>query len=484
MKSVGIWVYVVGILMFGWGFCQLGYAFMDLHLPITIPFTEWGAFFGAEELFNDMQLFLAFGCMLAGVGMLAFKGWARILTIWIIWISAGFFFYIFILVGPLEFEEFFVQKFAVFFTMALILLWFFNQEQTRETLNSDPIKKKKRLIPFTTMLFFLVGIFVFIDLPDQLPRVFEEARFPEIQQVNYPVKSRKHYELRYDRTELPLPFTLALPKGSRLTSMNQALGFVESRQCDFRMDTPGNGRTLFLKSQTPVQADWASSNTQKFLERILPLSPYAYARKIYSDRRSIMNWRSRNKIGPYGGDAIHEVNMGGMKSFIVKSESPGEVFGKPIQWYFDFNVYSKDKAAGGGLMFVFMGSERASMNILGSLQASGKHTKTSEEFFLEGNALAKKKKYEKAKMSFASAVCVEMKNSSYHYGLGNMYFKTGNYEQADRHLTESLLLVEVDHEFPEAKALFEKTRKKLGKSIELEKPPAEEEEDKDKVKST
>lgn len=475
MKSVGVWVFVLGLLMFGWGFCQLGYAFMDLHLPITIPFTEWGVFFGAEELFNDVQLFLAFGCMLAGVGMLAFKGWARILTVWLVWATGGFFFYIFMLVGPQEFEEFFVRKFVIVFMMALILLWFLNQEKTRETLNSDPIKKKKRLIPFTTMLFFVMAIFVFIVLPNELPRVFKKAYFPEIQQVNYPVKSREYYQLRYDRTEFPLPFTLALPKGTRLTSMNQAGGFVESRQCEFRMDTPGNGRTIFLKSETPVQVDWASPNTQKFLERILPLSPYEYARKIYSDRRSIMNWRSRNKIGAYGGDAIHEVNTGGMKSFIVKSENPGRLSGKPIHWYFDYNIFRKDKAAGGGLMFVFSGSERASMNILGSMQASGSDTKTSEEFFIEGNERARNGKYEKAKWSFASAVCVEMKNPSYHYGLGNMYFKTGNFEQADRHLTESLLLVQEGHEFPEAKALFEKTRKKLGKSIELEKPSAEEE---------
>ncbi len=40
MKGAGVWVYLVGILMFVWGFSQLGYAFMGFLLPITIPFTD------------------------------------------------------------------------------------------------------------------------------------------------------------------------------------------------------------------------------------------------------------------------------------------------------------------------------------------------------------------------------------------------------------------------------------------------------------
>jgi len=117
MKNSGIWVYVVGILMFIWGFCQLGYAFMGFNLPITIPYTEWGTLLGEEELFSDMQLGLAFGCMLTGIGLLIFRAWARVVTIWIIWTFAGFFFYIFLLVGPMEFEEFFMEKFSMFFVM-------------------------------------------------------------------------------------------------------------------------------------------------------------------------------------------------------------------------------------------------------------------------------------------------------------------------------------------------------------------------------
>ena len=162
MKSSAIWVYVVGILMFIWGFCQLGYALMDFHLPVTIPFTDWGILLGEEEFFSDMQLGLALGAMLTGVGLLIFRAWARVFIIWIIWVFAGFFFYIFLLVGPMEFEEFFIQKFAMFFGAALLLLWFFNQEETRETLNSDPHKKQNRLIPFFTMLLIVIGIFIFV----------------------------------------------------------------------------------------------------------------------------------------------------------------------------------------------------------------------------------------------------------------------------------------------------------------------------------
>ena len=124
MKNSAIWVYVVGLSMFVWGFSQLGYAFMGLDLFITIPYTEWGTFLREKELFEDMQLGLAFSCMLTGIGLLIFRAWARVFTIWIIWVFAGFFYYIYLQAGPMEFEEFFMQKFVMFSAMALIFSGF------------------------------------------------------------------------------------------------------------------------------------------------------------------------------------------------------------------------------------------------------------------------------------------------------------------------------------------------------------------------
>lgn len=76
----------------------------------------------------------------------------------------------------------------------------------------------------------------------------------------------------------------------------------------------------------------------------------------------------------------------------------------------------------------------------------------------------KKKRYEKAKMSFASAICLESKNAEHHYSMGETFYKIRNYEQADRHLTKTM---ELNSDFFGAQELFEKVRKKLGKSTEL-----------------
>jgi tetratricopeptide (TPR) repeat protein len=465
MKNSAIWIYVVGILMFVWGFCQLGYAVMGFDLPITTPYTEWGTLLGEEELFEDMQLGLAVSCMLTGIGLLIFRAWARVFTIWIIWVFAGFFFYIFLLVGPMEFEEFFAQKFAIFFGVALLLLWFFNQEDTRETLNSDPQKKQNRLIPFFTMLLVSIGIYVFVNLPAQLPLVFTDARFPEVQEVSYSSPSTRYYKTKYYRTEFPLLYTVAVPKGTRLISLNPISGFKNEGQCEIRLDTPGQAQTLLLARQTRVQLDWGSEETQKLLKRTYPLTPYHHARKHFSDRRSIINWRERNEIGQWGGDAIHEVHSGGMKNFVVKVEKYGNAFGKDIRWYFDFNLYLKDQSAGGGRIFVFKGDEKTATNILASLQPRLTQSKTAFDFHREGNKLVKKKNYEKAKMSFASAICLEEKNPEYHFSMGEVFYKTRNFEQADRHLTKT---IEINSEFFGARELFEKVRKKLGKSTELE----------------
>ena len=464
MKNSAILIYVVGIFMFIWGFCQMGYAFMGFDLPITIPYTEWGSLLGEEELFGNMQLGLAISCMLTGIGLLIFRAWARVFTIWIIWTFACFFFYIFLLIGPLEFEEFFVQKFAIFFGAALLLLWFFNQEDARETLNSDPQKKRNRLIPFFTMLLISVGIFIFVQLPVQLPLIFTEARFPEIQEVSYPAPSDEYYKAKYDRTEFPIPYTVAIPKGSVLKSLNQASGFYKGGQCEIRLDTPGQAQIIFLSRQTPLQLEWASESTQKFLERIFLLKPYYYARKKFSDRRSIINWKVRSDIGQWGGDAIHEVHMAGMKNFVVEVENYGNTFGKDIRWYFDFNLYLKDESAGGGKIIAFKGNKKASTNILASLEPQLTQVKTAFDFHQEGMERVKQKRYEKAKMSFASALCLEEENPDYHYSMGQVFYKTKNYEQADRHLTKTM---ELKSESLEAKKLFEKTRKKLGKSTEL-----------------
>jgi tetratricopeptide (TPR) repeat protein len=452
MKNSAIWVYVVGIFMFIWGFCQLGYTFMGFLLPITIPFTEWGTLLGAKELFEDIQLGLAFSCLLTGMGLLIFKAWARIFTIWIIWAFAFFFFYIFLLVGPMEFEDFFMQKFAMFFAMALILLWFFNQERTRETLNSDPQKKRYRLIPFISMLLISISMFVYVNLPAQLPLVFTDARFPEVQEVNYPSQSKRYYTAKYTRT------------GTRLVSLNPIVGFKNEGQCEIRLDTPGQAQTLLLTRQTSVQLEWSSEDTQKFLKRILPLTSFRYARKKFSDRKSIINWRERNEKEQWGGDEIHEVHMGGMKNFVVKVEKYGNAYGKNIRWYFDFNLYLRDKSAGGGKILVFKGSEKTATDILASLKPQLAQSKTAFDFHQEGKDFFKKKRYEKAKMSFASALCLKEDSPEYHYSMGEVFYKTKNYEQADRHLTKTM---ELDDEIYGASELFGKTRKKLGKSTEL-----------------
>jgi len=465
MKNSAIWIYLVGISMFIWGFCQLGYVVMGFDLPITIPYTEWGELLGEQELFEDIQLGLSVSCMLTGVGLLIFRAWARVFTIWIIWVFAGFFFYIFLLVGPLEFEKFFMQKFAIFFGAALLLLWFFNQEDTRETLNSDPQKKQNRRIPFFTMLLISIGIFVFVKLPDQLPLVFTDAQFPEIEEVSYASPSKRYYKANYSRTEFPLPYSVAVPKGTKLISLNQVSGLSDEGKCEIRLDTPRQAQTLFLTRQTPVQVDWASEERQKFLKRIYPLTPYHYARKKFSDRRSIMNWRERNELGIMGGDAINEVLMSGMSNFVVKIEKPGEIFGKDIKWIYDFNLYVKNQSAGGGRILVFKGDQKTATNILASLNPRLDQSKTAFDFHQEGKEFVKKKRYEKAKIAFASSICLEPKNPEYHFSMGEVFYKTRNFEQADRHLTRTM---ELSSDVFGAQELFEKIRKKLGKPTELE----------------
>ena len=66
--------------------------------------------------------------------------------------------------------------------------------------------------------------------------------------------------------------------------------------------------------------------------------------------------------------------------------------------------------------------------------------KTAFDFHQEGKERVKKKRCEKAKMSFASALCLDEENPEYHYSMGEVFYKTANYEQSDRHLTKTMEL--------------------------------------------
>ncbi|MDH5763199.1 MAG: hypothetical protein OEZ51_09465 [Nitrospinota bacterium] len=257
---------------------------------------------------------------------------------------------------------------------------------------------------------------------------------------------------------------MAVPIGTTLVSLNQVSGFGKN-QCDIHLQTPGRAEMIFLSRQTPVQQEWGSSQTQEFFDRIHSLTPYAYARKIFSDRNSIIYWRARNELGQWGGDEIHEVNMSGLQGFVVKAEKPGELFEKPIRWYFDFNLYIKEKDAGGGKIFVMKGGQKISSSILATLEPRWNKNKTAFDFHQDGLGWVKKKNYEKAKMSFASALCMDENNPDYHYSLGKVFYSVSEFEQADRHLTKAMVL---NVEPPEAKELFIKIRKKLGKPEQLD----------------
>ena len=74
-------------------------------------------------------------------------------------------------------------------------------------------------------------------------------------------------------------------------------------------------------------------------------------------------------------------------------------------------------------------------------------------------------------MAFASALCQKGDNPFYHHALAEMFYKTGKYDQADRHLVKAL---ERKEEYPDdwkrfedIQKLFKKTRKKLGKPAKL-----------------
>ncbi len=344
--------------------------------------------------------------------------------------------------------------------LVLISLWFFNHPKAREAFSMDPGKRKRWLIPFGTFALIGAGYFVYIELPHELPFVFSGVEFPELQKVEYSPKSGANYNARYRPTQFPLPFVADIPMGTKLKSVNPDGGFGDTPECDFHLKTPGSRMSLVLSSLAPIQKEWESPEIQKFLERTYPLTPYAYARKFYSDRRSINFWKSRKEFGDWAGSEILEAKMDLMHKFIVKAESPGKMDNRPVAWFYEFHLYEGNRSAGGGKIYIFKGSQKHAKNLVASAKPRVGLPPSGAEYHGIGMDFIKRRNYEEAKMAFASAVCRDQQNPQYHYALGEAFFMAKNYKEAQRHLK---FAVEQAEDFFEAKTLLEKTQKKLGK---------------------
>ncbi len=152
--------------------------------------------------------------------------------------------------------------------------------------------------------------------------------------------------------------------------------------------------------------------------------------------------------------------MNDINAFVMKSN--GKYFWR------DYHLFRQNVSLGSSTIMVKKEGEFNKINIdeiISSIKYQEKPLKSAEGFFEEGVTLYNKQEYEKAKLSFASALCLDWENSRYHYYLGSSFFENKNWDSAKQHLEKTISL---QPDYLEAQKLLQEIKSKLKSS---EQPP-------------
>jgi hypothetical protein len=105
----------------------------------------------------------------------------------------------------------------------------------------------------------------------------------------------------------------------------------------------------------------------------------------------------------------------------------------------EYRLYDKNnKGITGSIHFLASKDSLGGINdIISSLELRSDSPKEAEDFFQEGLALIDENQYEEAKFSLVNAICQNWQNPKYNYYLGVAFFKTNNFNEAQRFLENS-----------------------------------------------
>ncbi len=410
-KPIGIMAF--GVLMIGWGIWFL-YWFAARR--------PWTVYEGVERWSNASTWLpsLAVGllCIISGLALLRLKPWSRYLVLIVTGVIVLGTVQRLIVVGP-AMEGF---RYLIPFGLAALFIWFFNRKSVKAQL-AFPVSLKVPTILGIVVLSLQVAFWA-------VPWLYMGAyKVPGLQMVVYEAKPDSFYAQEYFNSPFPFRYTLAVPNGFTVWSFDQS----DEGKTSVVLTRPQGG-IISLSGSTAFQALKVLSLEGTF--RMIGYGDaYRFERKLLSERYGLAFALLRS-IASF--DQVEEVKMNGLTAFL------GRMHGKGATAATDYSLFLGEEGIGGGTIIGPKEEDTLSEwgveAIIPSIKLQEKPLKSAQEFFDEGMTLLDEGDVEKAKFSFASALCLDWENADYHYHLGRAFADTENWSEARERFERTLSL--------------------------------------------
>jgi tetratricopeptide (TPR) repeat protein len=327
-----------------------------------------------------------------------------------------------------------------YFFLVGILIWFFNRKTIKAVFQYHKNLKvlSKVWIVILTLEIVAYGILWF---------KYEFYKIPKPQQVVYQSKDSGFYSKGYYRSSFPLKYTIALPRYFSLAGIsNDAGGAI----CIMFIDPADPQKDLILISN---QTFFLEKSYSDFGRNLGYNSPYRFAEWFFSERYSIIFGRLRS-ITTKHLNKVERAKINDLNGFVEKGNIKAG-FKNEIYLFHDHDFM--------GFVSIFGCKDEKNLTrsqmdeIIASNKYQEKPIKSAQEFFQDGLTFYNGKDIEKAKLSFASALCLDWENSQYHYYLGDCFFRDENWDSAKEHVEQA---ISIQPDYLHAKTLLEKIENK------------------------
>jgi len=425
-----VFIAIFGVVAIGVGLSILYHTVKSFNF---VNFSENISYLTLIDKLPLMDIILGPGLVISGFGLLRNKEWSRHFLLIFIGLL------LWVLVTHLVLLGISTNRYFHFYLIGVALsLWFFNRKSIKRAF---PYHKNLKLVSIVLIALITLEISFLTIIWFKC----EGYKIPKLQKAVYETKDDDFYSRNYFRSTFPLEYTIALPKEFTLSNIKKD----DKLGIDIFLVNPSKDSIITIKDQ----ACFKNVMFHGIGEKMGYSSPYRFAEKFFSERYAplFLIFRSIISFNMYQTEAA-EIND--FNCFIEKGMREKSLRN-------EIHLF-KEQDIMGTVTIASAKKEKSltqlQMNdIIASIKLPETPLKSAQEFFQEGVRRYNRQDYEKAKLSFASALCLDWDNSQYHYYLGDCIFKDENWCWAKEHVEEAISL---QPDYLEAKSLLEKIKNK------------------------
>jgi hypothetical protein len=327
-------------------------------------------------------------------------------------------------------------RYTVAFAAAAVVIWYFNRKSIRLQF---PYGRSLK-VPGILWIVAVSSILIWATAS-----WYSEGGHtsPRLQKVVYEPRNGAFYSENYSRTGFPVGYTLAVPKGFVVASLDKE----EEGGVSVCLTDPRKGGIIDICSQNRLGFTLSIAEVLGYSS-----DSYESTRKVFAERYGLFLRLPRKFIVGLGDDGqFEEARIGNITAFIAKSF-------EETTWIEYYLFQGREHMGAGTIVSRAEGgslSQEQINEILSSIRPQDQPIKSDMEYFEEGLALFDAGDVEAAKFRFASALCLDWDNPEYHYHMAEAFLETDRLRSAWDHLNES---VSLDPDYPAAQELFDRIR--------------------------